>query len=193
MVIKEKLDLLKTLWRFPMKGSMRFLRHAGFTADDILAFATREREFADWSEKLEPRQLTESERERIFLEDGSVTTGEAHESRRQYLENELIDVSKSGADTGKIQRIYDSHVALKTSKIDQSTINRAKQRKISDYIKVRVGFAKCPFHKEKTGSLSVNKTDSLWHCFGCGEGGDIITFIMKLKEINFVEAVKYLS
>lgn len=51
----------------------------------------------------------------------------------------------------------------------------------------------CPFHHEKTPSLSIDVTKNLWHCFGCGEGGNGIGFIMKLKGYSFPEAVKYLA
>lgn len=49
----------------------------------------------------------------------------------------------------------------------------------------------CPFHEEKTPSFTVFK-DNHFHCFGCGEHGDVIDFVMKLNKLNFVEAVKYL-
>lgn len=52
--------------------------------------------------------------------------------------------------------------------------------------------ALCPFHKEKTPSLSVNKQGNLWHCFACGKGGDTIEFIRQVEKKNFVETVKYL-
>jgi len=51
----------------------------------------------------------------------------------------------------------------------------------------------CPFHNEKTPSFTVSNTKQLFHCFGCGTGGDVITFIMKMENLSFVEAVKYLA
>lgn len=51
----------------------------------------------------------------------------------------------------------------------------------------------CPFHNEKTPSLSIDSAKNLWHCFGCGEGGNGIGFIMKLKGFTFPEAVRYLA
>ena len=50
----------------------------------------------------------------------------------------------------------------------------------------------CPFHKEKTPSFIVFTDDNHFHCFGCGCHGDSITFVMKLKNYDFKEAVKYL-
>lgn len=51
----------------------------------------------------------------------------------------------------------------------------------------------CPFHNEKTPSFSVKKRDNTWKCFGCGEGGDAIDFVVKLKGIEPLEAVKTLA
>lgn len=51
----------------------------------------------------------------------------------------------------------------------------------------------CPFHKEKTPSFTVSQTKQLFHCFGCGEGGDVISFIMKIENLTFPEAIKYLT
>ncbi|MEF9925304.1 MAG: CHC2 zinc finger domain-containing protein, partial [Raoultibacter sp.] len=41
----------------------------------------------------------------------------------------------------------------------------------------------CPFHKEKTPSCKLDQANQLWHCFGCGEGGDVFSFVMKLDEV----------
>lgn len=49
----------------------------------------------------------------------------------------------------------------------------------------------CPFHNDSTPSLSVK--DDKWHCFSCGRGQDVIDFISEVKEINYVEACKYLD
>lgn len=51
----------------------------------------------------------------------------------------------------------------------------------------------CPFHNEKTPSFHVSQTKQLFHCFGCGEGGTVIHFIMKMENLDFVETVKYLA
>jgi DNA primase len=60
-------------------------------------------------------------------------------------------------------------------------------------IEVRRGKAFCPFHQEKTPSFTIHQHRQTFHCFGCGEGGDVITFIMKLKGITFKEALVYLG
>lgn len=51
----------------------------------------------------------------------------------------------------------------------------------------------CPFHNEKTPSFSVNEEKGFYHCFGCGEHGDIISFTMKLNNLDFKEAIKELA
>jgi DNA primase len=52
---------------------------------------------------------------------------------------------------------------------------------------------KCPFHKDDTPSFVVSPEKGLWHCFGCGEGGDIVSFLMKIERISFVEAAQRLA
>ena len=49
------------------------------------------------------------------------------------------------------------------------------------------GFARCPFHSEKTASFRVYP-DGTFHCFGCGAHGDVITFVMKMQNISFSDA-----
>lgn len=51
----------------------------------------------------------------------------------------------------------------------------------------------CPFHNEKSPSFSVSQEKQIYKCFGCGESGNVITFVMKNKNMNFIDAVKYLA
>ena len=55
--------------------------------------------------------------------------------------------------------------------------------------KNRGGFIRCPFHSEKTPSLSAYDHGTRWKCFGCGEQGDVIAFVEKLFGLNFGQAV----
>ncbi len=51
----------------------------------------------------------------------------------------------------------------------------------------------CPFHDEKTPSFRVTPSRGFYHCFGCGEGGDVISFVQKINNVTFVEAVEWLA
>ncbi len=52
---------------------------------------------------------------------------------------------------------------------------------------------RCPFHNEKTGSFTVHPRNNHWKCYGCGEGGSAIDFVMMKKGCDFIEAVKYVA
>ena len=52
---------------------------------------------------------------------------------------------------------------------------------------------RCPFHEERTPSFSVNPADKLYHCFGCGKGGDVITFVRETENLDFAGAVEWLA
>lgn len=54
-------------------------------------------------------------------------------------------------------------------------------------------FGLCPFHGEKTPSFSVNAQKQIFHCFGCGKGGDVLKFVMEYENVTFPEAVKKLA
>ncbi len=53
--------------------------------------------------------------------------------------------------------------------------------------------ALCPFHGEKTPSLHVSTEKKIWHCFGCGKGGDVFSFVMEMEGMTFPEALKELA
>ena len=51
----------------------------------------------------------------------------------------------------------------------------------------------CPFHGEKTPSFKVNPATGLWHCFGCGEGGDVFSYVQRRENLDFPDAIRYLA
>ena len=53
--------------------------------------------------------------------------------------------------------------------------------------------AVCPFHQEKTPSLSLDRTRGLYHCFGCGKSGDVFTFVQETQGLDFTDAVEHLA
>jgi len=68
---------------------------------------------------------------------------------------------------------------------------------VSEYVKLKKSGSSlmglCPFHKEKTPSFSVSPDKQLFHCFGCGAGGTVINFIMRIENLDFIEAIKLLA
>ncbi len=68
---------------------------------------------------------------------------------------------------------------------------------VSEYVPLRRSGANflglCPFHAEKTPSFNVNPAREIFHCFGCGVGGNVISFVMKIEGLAFPEAVKLLA
>ncbi|MBI5207696.1 MAG: DNA primase [Candidatus Firestonebacteria bacterium] len=88
------------------------------------------------------------------------------------------------------------------SRIAESSIAEVKDRAdiveiISDYVPLKhagVNFkGKCPFHNEKTPSLIVSPIKQIFHCFGCGEGGNVFSFIMKFEKVSYIESIKILA
>ena len=83
-------------------------------------------------------------------------------------------------------------------KISQEDIERVRDLSdivdvISQYVQlIRKGnnfFGLCPFHSEKTPSFSIAPDKGIFHCFGCGKGGNSINFLMEYEKIDFMDAV----
>ena len=92
------------------------------------------------------------------------------EVKRLYYPDEIIDEVRSRSDI-----------------VDVVSANVKLSRKGSSY------FGLCPFHSEKTPSFSVSPSKQIFYCFGCGAGGNVISYVMQYENYTFQEAVKYLA
>ena len=89
-------------------------------------------------------------------------------------------------DLNTVKRVDDMRIdAVQTIK-DRLTMREVLER--YGYEPNKKGFMCCPFHLEKTPSMKIYEKD--YHCFGCGEHGDVITFVQKLFNLSFQEALK---
>ncbi len=68
---------------------------------------------------------------------------------------------------------------------------------MSEYVRVKKSgatyMAVCPFHSEKTPSLHVSPDKGMWYCHGCGEGGDVFGFVMRMEGLDFMDAMRFLA
>ncbi len=87
--------------------------------------------------------------------------------------------------------------SIKDGEIEELKSRTDIQSIVSGYVNLKKSgknyLGLCPFHKEKTPSFSVDPRKQFYHCFGCGEGGDVISFIMKVENLDFVEAAEFLA
>jgi DNA primase len=86
--------------------------------------------------------------------------------------------------------------------IPDHTIEEIKQRAdivdvVSEYVTLKKAgrnfLGICPFHKEKTPSFTVSREKQMYYCFGCGEGGHVFTFLMKMSDMTFPETARHLA
>ncbi|MEG2602243.1 MAG: CHC2 zinc finger domain-containing protein, partial [Carnobacterium sp.] len=82
--------------------------------------------------------------------------------------------------------------------IPEETVNRIRQETnivdvVSQYVQLKKSgknlFGFCPFHEERTPSFSVAEDKQIFHCFSCGKGGNVFTFLMEVDGLSFPEAV----
>ncbi len=100
---------------------------------------------------------------------------------------ELIEVTVS---TQPLQRIPQSFI---DTLLDRTDIVEVVDSRVKLKRSGRNYSACCPFHKEKTPSFSVQPEKQFYYCFGCGAGGNAISFLMELEHLNFPEAIEELS
>lgn len=94
-------------------------------------------------------------------------------------------------------RSYDRQAMAERGDIDQVREATDLVDLISEVTKVkrsgRSFMAVCPFHEEKTPSMSVDRARGLYHCFGCGKGGDVFTFVQETQGVDFADAIEMLA
>ena len=109
-----------------------------------------------------------------------------------------------GRDTAQIDRafhrrlLYNHDMPFYTDSILDEVRNSVNiVSVISEYVSLRKRgrnhVARCPFHNEKTASFNVNEERQIFHCFGCGLGGDVFRFLMQIERLSFPEAVQFLA
>lgn len=98
--------------------------------------------------------------------------------------------------------IYQTRVLLMSQRIPEEIILEIKNKNdivdiVGEYVQLkkqgRNYFGLCPFHGEKTSSFSVAADKQIFHCFGCGAGGNVFSFLMDIEGITFLEAAKNLA
>ena len=81
--------------------------------------------------------------------------------------------------------------------LQELKLNNDIEQVVSSYVQLRrrgrVATGLCPFHSEKSPSFTVYPDNQSFYCFGCGAGGDVITFIRRIENLEYVEAVKFLA
>ena len=68
---------------------------------------------------------------------------------------------------------------------------------IREYIQVKAAGANfqalCPFHREKSPSFVISPDKQIWHCFGCGKGGDVLSFVQEIEGLSFPDTIRLLA
>ncbi len=88
-------------------------------------------------------------------------------------------------------RISREQIEAIKSRVDLATV--AAERGVALHRRGQHLFALCPFHSEKTPSFVVTPARRLFHCFGCGVGGDVIGFVVRHDRLSFPDAVRLLA
>lgn len=112
------------------------------------------------------------------------------------LEKQVIANKDNEKIAAQLQHKYYENIKkrypVRGGRITDEDINKAKSVSVSSIISKDKKIV-CPFHADGEPSLSIDHKKGLWYCFGCGKGGDVITFVMEKYNLNFKEAVLQLQ
>lgn len=93
-------------------------------------------------------------------------------------------------------------MVIRLSRIPESVVEEVRKANdivdvVGEYVQLkkqgRNFFGLCPFHDEKTPSFSVTQEKQIFHCFGCGKGGNVVTFLMEIESFTFHESLEFLA
>jgi len=190
--LKRSLDILDNAK--PLKGRICF-----DTWEEAEEYWDQQDRYEAKLERIEAEYVNPKDTAEPFFNEG-VSREWVFEIRREALKNdyektyrEFLANRKTEKEKNRSKLNYELHTYKPEGKmVSDQEIERAREKRIDEFVKVEHGFALCPFHKEKTASMSVTK--NLYYCFGaCGVGGDVINFVQRLRGISFREAVRFLN
>lgn len=111
-------------------------------------------------------------------------------SSRQYRRQILLDKDRRGAGD---EPMPVPRATLDAIKRANDLVEVAREHAVPLRRRGRTYFGRCPFHAERTPSFGVSRDAGLFHCFGCGVGGDVIRFVERIERVSFPEAVARLA
>lgn len=203
---EEQKTILNGLREIRYRGE---LAPFGFTDTEIGEVIEEDNAISKVAEQEEAlrEQPTNAESAKQFILDGILTEEEAYELRRRalleeyeketrtYFEMKLRNdpLKDQEGKKNKMKFRYEifTYRPQDDTTIAENLILQARHVPMKKIIGLDArGFAKCPFHNERTASFHAER--NLYYCFGCGEKGDTIRFVQKQNKLSFVTAVKYL-
>lgn len=160
----------------------------------------------EWQKNWEKTLLPSKERIKIFMEEmGKIQVNAIRKKilmdKYRIIFQQLHEARINGEDTQNLQakanglkfaiEILEVKDIKNYQGFTEEEIKEADSKDIGQFVELNArGFINCPFHHERTPSLHINK--NLFYCFGCGEKGRTIKFIMRLQNLTFPEAIKKL-
>lgn len=184
--VQDAIETLTDAEKYALDELARKLRT--FAAGDVLAeLEYHDAELARWGE-----WLTDESIDAETTELAAYTVND-HRRRREVCARELsrrnhADRLPSG---GARSRITRERIDEIKTRVDLVELMQARGVELKTRGNKAMGC--CPFHADKTPSLSVDNARGLWHCFGCKAGGDAIQFVMQFDKVDFITALRTLA